>query len=89
MVFALASGSEPEIEMDVSRGRRRRGTVSSAPGLSNPDVGFNHVSNGTALDDLDHTAIIAAGVDLGAQLGGSLVFLREAGDDPGFVDRMG
>ena len=50
---------------------------------------FYYVADRAALDDLDNTAVVLAGMDLGSKLGRSLVLLRKACDDPGLMDRVG
>ena len=57
-----------------------------APGPADPDVHVVHRPDRAGLDQLDHAAVVVAGVDLRAHLGRDLGLRRRLADDPGLPD---
>jgi hypothetical protein len=79
--------SQPQVPIQV--GRRflaALGTIAAAPAFADPHVDLGHVADRPGLDDLDHAAVIVAGMDLRAHLSRHVVLLGGLGNDPGFLD---
>lgn len=60
-----------------------------APGAADPDVDVGDGADGAGLDEFDDAAVVVAGVDLGAHLGGDAGFGGGFGDDACLVDIAG